>query len=259
MLHIFAGIRAGEVKLAQRLQTMAEGHWTLTVTMLDGPEDTEALTQKVFHGRPDVLVLQEQSTGVGDAFLDTVSFIKRHLPDLPVVTIESYENTLNTMDVVNSGVNAFFPAVFQDSFFFQVAQKLGQRYVALKNYHRLVLDLQSANEQLSFLLAEESQQVAQLERELMMNRGLRTTDLKEASNVADLNQFRKKTKQKNMKFSEAKKQITSDFEIEYLTQMLHLFSGNVSAAAKASGIERSNLLRLLRKYKLSTEVFRKAA
>ena len=56
-----------------------------------------------------------------------------------------------------------------------------------------------------------------------------------------------------------KKRWTEAFEREYLQTTLDRHSGNVSAAAREARLDRSNFLRLLRKYGLRAVEFRKAA
>jgi DNA-binding NtrC family response regulator len=60
----------------------------------------------------------------------------------------------------------------------------------------------------------------------------------------------------NKDFTEAKKIIIESFEKKFLTQRLEEASGNVSEAARISGIERQSFQRLMKKYNLSSEDFR---
>jgi hypothetical protein len=53
-----------------------------------------------------------------------------------------------------------------------------------------------------------------------------------------------------------KKKWIESFEVDYLSQLLNHHSGNVSAAARAARLDRSNFLRLLRKYGLKAEAYR---
>jgi transcriptional regulator of acetoin/glycerol metabolism len=53
-----------------------------------------------------------------------------------------------------------------------------------------------------------------------------------------------------------KKKWIETFEVDYLQQLLNHHSGNVSAAARAARLDRSNFLRLLRKYGLKAEAYR---
>lgn len=57
-------------------------------------------------------------------------------------------------------------------------------------------------------------------------------------------------------YSELKKRWTDSFEREYLVMTLQKNNGNVSAAARDAKLDRSNLLRLLRRHKISSESFR---
>lgn len=56
-----------------------------------------------------------------------------------------------------------------------------------------------------------------------------------------------------------KKKWAATFEREYLLASLNRNGGNVSAAAREAKLDRSNFLRLLRRYRLSAQGFRKAA
>lgn len=53
-----------------------------------------------------------------------------------------------------------------------------------------------------------------------------------------------------------KKKWSNEFEKEYLQNLLARTRGNVTAAAKESGIDRSNFLRILRRHKISAQYFR---
>ena len=53
-----------------------------------------------------------------------------------------------------------------------------------------------------------------------------------------------------------KKKWSDVFEKEYLTGVLEKHQGNVTAAARESGVDRSNFLRLLRRHQIDAEVFR---
>ena len=53
-----------------------------------------------------------------------------------------------------------------------------------------------------------------------------------------------------------KKKWSDVFEKEYLTGVLEKYQGNVTAAARESGVDRSNFLRLLRRHQIDAEVFR---
>lgn len=60
-------------------------------------------------------------------------------------------------------------------------------------------------------------------------------------------------------YMELKKKWTESFEKEYLSSALARHSGNVSAAAREAQLDRSNFLRLLRRYGIQSVAFRKAA
>jgi len=57
-------------------------------------------------------------------------------------------------------------------------------------------------------------------------------------------------------FTNLKKKWSDEFEKEYLQTLLTRTHGNVSAAAKESGIDRSNFLRLLRRHQINAQNFR---
>jgi DNA-binding NtrC family response regulator len=54
-------------------------------------------------------------------------------------------------------------------------------------------------------------------------------------------------------FKEAKNELVDDFERRYLDDLLHRFSGNVTAAAREAEIDRVYLHRLLRKHGLGKD------
>ena len=60
----------------------------------------------------------------------------------------------------------------------------------------------------------------------------------------------------NKDFTEAKKVVVESFEKKFLIQRLEEVSGNVSEAARISGIERQSFQRLMKKYNLSSEDFK---
>ena len=60
-------------------------------------------------------------------------------------------------------------------------------------------------------------------------------------------------------YTSLKKKWTESFEREYLVAALARHGGNVSAAAREAHLDRSNFLRLLRKYTLRAQSYRKAA
>lgn len=60
-------------------------------------------------------------------------------------------------------------------------------------------------------------------------------------------------------YTELKKKWSESFEREYLANALQRHGGNVSAAAREAKLDRSNFLRLLRKYSLTAQQYRKAA
>jgi len=58
-------------------------------------------------------------------------------------------------------------------------------------------------------------------------------------------------------FKAAKRQVIEEFEPRYLSQILSDTGGNVSEAARRSGMKRSAFQRLMGKYGLQTVEFRK--
>lgn len=60
----------------------------------------------------------------------------------------------------------------------------------------------------------------------------------------------------SMAYKEAKEQILLHFHQDYLTSMLRKHQGNVTHAAKASGLDRQALQRLLRRYGIRSQTFR---
>ena len=57
-------------------------------------------------------------------------------------------------------------------------------------------------------------------------------------------------------FTNLKKKWADEFEKEYLENLLARMQGNVTAAAKESGIDRSNFLRLVRRHKINVQCYR---
>jgi transcriptional regulator of acetoin/glycerol metabolism len=57
-------------------------------------------------------------------------------------------------------------------------------------------------------------------------------------------------------YTQLKKRWSDSFEKEYLMHVLERNNGNVTAAAKESGIDRSNFLRLLRRHGVSAQNYR---
>ena len=53
-----------------------------------------------------------------------------------------------------------------------------------------------------------------------------------------------------------KKKWSEQFEKEYLINLLNRTQGNVTLAAKESGIDRSNFLRLLRRHGINAQSYR---
>lgn len=65
-----------------------------------------------------------------------------------------------------------------------------------------------------------------------------------------------RAKSAQMSYTQMKKSWSESFEKYYLQDILDRHHGNVSAAAREARIDRSNLLRLLRKHCLKAENFR---
>jgi DNA-binding NtrC family response regulator len=59
-----------------------------------------------------------------------------------------------------------------------------------------------------------------------------------------------------MTFTEMKRRVTRDFEIEYISQLLKKHKGNVAAAARDAGIDKKNLWELMKKHSLSADYFK---
>lgn len=59
-------------------------------------------------------------------------------------------------------------------------------------------------------------------------------------------------------FSEARTQLIEDFEVRYLRDLLSSTEGNLSEASRRSGIDRSNLRRMLKRHGIKAATFRSA-
>lgn len=59
-------------------------------------------------------------------------------------------------------------------------------------------------------------------------------------------------------YTEARNQLLEEFEQRYLTDLLQLTEGNLSEASRRSGIDRSNLRRMLKRHNLNAATFRSA-
>ncbi len=82
---------------------------------------------------------------------------------------------------------------------------------------------------------------------------------KKRINMADVLTFFEKGDQPiniEASYSDEKEKILKDFEIEYFTKLLKKYSGNISQAAKASGMHRPNLLKKLKSIGISADEFR---
>ena len=79
------------------------------------------------------------------------------------------------------------------------------------------------------------------------------------SNVIPLKKEFAQHAEEKMNYTRLKKQWTDQFEQDYIQKLLHKNQGNVTAAAKEAGLDRSNFLRLLRRHSIQAQSYRKAA
>jgi DNA-binding NtrC family response regulator len=63
----------------------------------------------------------------------------------------------------------------------------------------------------------------------------------------------------HLSFKEAKERLLENFEREYITAILRRCDGNISRAARESGLHRKSIERLLKKYSLEARSLRGAA
>ena len=56
----------------------------------------------------------------------------------------------------------------------------------------------------------------------------------------------------HLSFKDAKEQLLESFEREYISQVLRRCDGNISRAARESGLHRKSIERLVKKYSLDT-------
>lgn len=99
-------------------------------------------------------------------------------------------------------------------------------------------------------------------KEFSLEMGTTHNTPEEVSNVIPLfgrNTPANESSTESFNFTKLKKEWTAQFEREYLQKILAKHGGNVTAAAKESGLDRSNFLRLLRRHHMSAQEFRKAA
>ena len=57
-------------------------------------------------------------------------------------------------------------------------------------------------------------------------------------------------------FAEMKKKMIRDFEVEYLSHLLKKHKGNISAAARESGVDKKNFWEMMKKHSLSADIFK---
>ncbi len=79
------------------------------------------------------------------------------------------------------------------------------------------------------------------------------------SNVIPLKKEFAEHAEEKMNYTKLKKQWTDQFEQDFIQKLLQKNNGNVTAAAKEAGLDRSNFLRLLRRHQIQAQTFRKAA
>ena len=61
-----------------------------------------------------------------------------------------------------------------------------------------------------------------------------------------------------LSFQDAKAEVITQFEEQYLKQVLSIAEGNVSAAARIAGKERRALGKLIRKYRIDKSLYQSA-
>lgn len=81
----------------------------------------------------------------------------------------------------------------------------------------------------------------------------------QVSNVVPLKKEFAAHAEDKMNYTRLKKQWTDQFEQDYIQKLLQKNGGNVTAAAKEAGLDRSNFLRLLRRHQIQAQTYRKAA
>ncbi len=84
-------------------------------------------------------------------------------------------------------------------------------------------------------------------------------DLNTVSNVIPLKREFAAHAEEKLNFTVLKKKWTDQFEQDFISKLLNKHKGNVTAAAKEAGLDRSNFLRLLRRHQIQAQVYRKAA
>lgn len=57
-------------------------------------------------------------------------------------------------------------------------------------------------------------------------------------------------------FNVLKKKVIQSFEYDYVDELLKINNGNVTESAKMAKLDRANLLRMMRKYKIKSEWYR---
>ena len=62
-----------------------------------------------------------------------------------------------------------------------------------------------------------------------------------------------------LSYAAMKKQLTTEFEYRFLTNLLEKYRGNVTLAAREAKVDRSNFLRLMRRHHLKAQPYRQAA
>ena len=60
----------------------------------------------------------------------------------------------------------------------------------------------------------------------------------------------------HLSFKDAKEQLLENFEREYISQVLKRCDGNISRAARESGLHRKSIERLVKKYQLDAKAMK---
>jgi DNA-binding NtrC family response regulator len=79
-------------------------------------------------------------------------------------------------------------------------------------------------------------------------------DIRDSDSITTIPNFPQDSNQ--LPYKQAKQEIVATFTVSYLSNELHKTKGNVSAAAKASGLERQSFQRLMRQHSLQSSTFK---
>lgn len=85
------------------------------------------------------------------------------------------------------------------------------------------------------------------------------TQMPTVSNVIPLRKEFAEHAEEKMNYTHLKKLFVDQFEQDFIAKLLQKHRGNVTAAAKEAGLDRSNFLRLLRRHKMQAVGYRTAA